>query len=313
MQIFWDYELQLPDHQLPDAAVFFDNQVTRGPSTHHKHNIAVVTCEPFEIIGHDVEKHLLSNWRDYDLILTDKDSLLTLPNSVIFVYGHPWMESRSHVYPTIFGVSSIVGHKMWTIGHRMRHVLWDRRHEIVNIPTHIYTSHHGGPPSDKVLYSDKSPLFDFQFHVAIESVSTNYYLTEKLLDCFQTNVVPIYYGAKNVGDLFDDRGILSADNLDGIIDICNDLKRSRYASMRRYIDANRELAKNYNDFGLRVVTAIARNLISKERTDDLGKAFSFGDNARSERAKLRSYGYTEHSKSNFQQSGAARIRRWLGR
>ncbi|MGH1590635.1 hypothetical protein ACRBEV_22635 [Methylobacterium phyllosphaerae] len=151
MEIFWDYKLEGVEGSAIDAAIYFDNKVIGGPRTGHKFNVAVVCCEPFEIIGHDVEKYLLMNWAEFDLILTDKESLLSLPNSVLFIFAHPWMRNEKGLLPSKFGVSSVIGHKMWTLGHRLRHVLWDRRHEIVNIPVYLYASHHGGPPSSLIL------------------------------------------------------------------------------------------------------------------------------------------------------------------
>ena len=48
------------------------------------------------------------------------------------------------------------------------------------------------------------------FSIAIENASYETYFTEKLLDCFATGTIPVYYGAPDIGDYF---------NKDGIIDL----------------------------------------------------------------------------------------------
>jgi hypothetical protein len=46
------------------------------------------------------------------------------------------------------------------------------------------------------------------FSIVIENFQDELYFTEKLLNCFATGTIPIYLGAKNIGEKF---------NLDGII------------------------------------------------------------------------------------------------
>lgn len=260
MKVFWDYELKADHNRMPEVALYFDNQIIGGPRTSHKYNIAIVCCEPFEIIGHEVEKYLLRNWIEFDLILTDKFSLLTLPNAKIFIYADPWMINAENKAPVMYGASTLIGHKMWTVGHRFRHILWDRRNEIYNIPKYFFSSQHGGPPSQYIISEYKDPLFEYQYHICIENTISDYYITEKIIDCFRMNVVPIYIGAKKIGDFFDERGIFEASNIDDVISICNELSSKKYESMKKFVRLNRSVSNVYANFGERLVKIIEQTL-----------------------------------------------------
>eukprot|EP00620_Florenciella_sp_RCC1587_P021099 CAMPEP_0182561832 /NCGR_PEP_ID=MMETSP1324-20130603/4262_1 /TAXON_ID=236786 /ORGANISM="Florenciella sp., Strain RCC1587" /LENGTH=60 /DNA_ID=CAMNT_0024774579 /DNA_START=220 /DNA_END=399 /DNA_ORIENTATION=+ len=50
------------------------------------------------------------------------------------------------------------------------------------------------------------------FHIAIENVKSNGYFTEKLLDCFLTRTVPLYWGCPNIGEYFEVEGMIIIDD-----------------------------------------------------------------------------------------------------
>jgi hypothetical protein len=64
------------------------------------------------------------------------------------------------------------------------------------------------------LGDSKLPAFESMFHVAIENCKNDNFFTEKLLDCFRTFTVPIYWGTEVVLDIFDRRGIIYAHDLE---------------------------------------------------------------------------------------------------
>lgn len=59
-------------------------------------------------------------------------------------------------------------------------------------------------------YFDKiSDAFDdYRYNVAIENDATKYYFTEKVLDCFASMTVPVYFGATEIGHYFNEDGII---------------------------------------------------------------------------------------------------------
>ncbi len=58
-------------------------------------------------------------------------------------------------------------------------------------------------------------LKDYRYSIAIENHQTSFYFTEKILNCFAAQTVPIYIGASKIGDFFNEDGIIqtTADQL----------------------------------------------------------------------------------------------------
>ncbi|GAG53179.1 unnamed protein product, partial [marine sediment metagenome] len=142
----------------------------------------------------------------YTYLLTYRDSLLETNNKARFFHCiNTWV--KGYVSPwKRFSVSTVVGGKRMANmeGYAVRHELWRNRGRI-EVVRHFYLSGHykwkgANYDNELVLGDSKTPLFDSQYHIAIENTSMNNYFTEKLIDCFQTLTVPIYYGAENIGE-----------------------------------------------------------------------------------------------------------------
>jgi hypothetical protein len=148
-----------------------------------------------------------------------------------------------------FSVSTLVGGKVDNRmgGYQMRHDLWRRQDEIL-IPKDFYLSgeygwngadysKHKSLPGSIVPLS-KAPLFDSMFHIAIENTSIKNMFTEKIIDCFQTLTIPIYYGCKNIGNFFNPKGIIQVSSVGEMIDACNGVTPNLYDELSPFIDQN---------------------------------------------------------------------------
>ena len=81
----------------------------------------------------------------------------------------------------------------------------------------------------------------------MENYVTDLYYTEKLLDCFLTGTIPIFYGVRNINTVFDDRGVVWMDDiLRGIVSI-EELDEEFYKSRLEYINHNFNVAKSLNN------------------------------------------------------------------
>jgi hypothetical protein len=120
--------------------------------------------------------------------------------------------------PKRFSVSFICGAKEITAGHKLRKQLWALQQRMT-IPTSFFVS--SALPFENALGaqtevpvklpaapSAKLLLFGSMFHVAIENVSHDDYFTEKIIDCFLTRTIPVYWGCPNIGTFFDADGII---------------------------------------------------------------------------------------------------------
>jgi hypothetical protein len=234
------------------TTIFIDEGVYQVANQQGR-RIALVV-EPIAIQGIRVQEYLKTHYNLFDLILTDYPELIALPNARLFTLGLPWMQHDPYpVKP--FCVNTVVGRKTQAIGHRIRHELWDRQNEIT-VPKIFYRSCYGAPNTflnNPILEQDKTPMFTSQFQICIEnSFDSPDYFTEKILDCFISRVVPIYWGATNIGSYFDSRGILAVNSVDSIINTCNSLTDNSYGQMAEAIELNYHTAKGYIDAGLRV-------------------------------------------------------------
>lgn len=65
----------------------------------------------------------------------------------------------------------------------------------------------------RVDYIDET-LNDYMFQVVIENEVSEYYFTEKILNCFASMTIPIYIGARNIGEFFNEDGIIFANDME---------------------------------------------------------------------------------------------------
>ena len=115
------------------------------------------------------------------------------------------------------------------------------RHRVVERYSNKIDTFGGGTQVD--LKSDT--LNSYMFSIAMENSIDDFYYTEKIIDCFITKNVPIYRGAKNIGDFFDARGIIQWTNISELQDILEGISPERYQEMLPYINKNYYIAKGY--------------------------------------------------------------------
>lgn len=70
------------------------------------------------------------------------------------------------------------------------------------------------------------------FSVAMENVINDGYYTEKLLDCFLTGTIPIYWGTEKILNIFDKDGILFLNSDGSLPEINEKIYRSKEQSIK---------------------------------------------------------------------------------
>ena len=99
-------------------------------------------------------------------------------------------------------VSIIASKKKSTQGHRLRHQVIASA-KRAKLPLSLYGRGY-------LEVDDKrTALGPYRFSVCIENSSEKNYYTEKIMDCFAQKVVPIYWGVPNIGDFFNEEGIIA--------------------------------------------------------------------------------------------------------
>ena len=222
-----------------------------------------VLIEPIEIQGHNYE-FINNNHNLFDLIITYDENILKFKNSKKCIYGTSWVD-ENNIIKQNNKISFIVGSKKMSSGHYLRHKLYYNYHKI-NKNLQIFIS---SLCSIENLYNcnyigknlnDKNILFnDFSYHICIENCRQNNYFSEKIMDCFQTMTVPIYWGCPNIGEYFDIKGIIIIDSndIDIIIEKINSINFDTfYENNLESIKLNFELSKKYLDYNKNMINII---------------------------------------------------------
>jgi hypothetical protein len=206
-------------------------------------------------------KQAIENYTKFDAVLTyDEEILQKCPNARFLAFGTSWIWNYQPTQSKSFAVSNITGHKKATIGHRLRHQV-HMSQEDIKIPKDFYISQYGGVPNfcnNKILGDKKEPLFDSQFHICIENSQQKNYFSEKLIDCFVSRTVPIYWGCPNSDKFFDTKGMFIVQTLDDIINVCNSLTPETYNNMLEHVENNFNLGKKYATITDRLEEAIKK-------------------------------------------------------
>jgi len=94
----------------------------------------------------------------------------------------------------------------------------------------------------KWIDSKLDGLAAYGFSIAMENHSRDYYFSEKIIDCFLANTVPVYWGCPGITRYFDVRGMLLFDTLPQLESILDSLTWEKYAQMLPFVQSNRQRA-----------------------------------------------------------------------
>ena len=131
-----------------------------------------------------------------------------------------WACIDLELYPKTKLLSMISSNKNWTDGHNLR----------VNMMRYLMDKADVFGNQVRPIATKEDGLRDYMFSVAIENSSYETYFTEKIIDCFATGTIPIYWGAPDIGDHFNSDGIISLEDIEDIDIIPGFKKGSKFRS-----------------------------------------------------------------------------------
>tara|TARA_Y100000592_G_scaffold23761_2_gene36967 strand:- start:5201 stop:6043 length:843 start_codon:yes stop_codon:yes gene_type:complete len=166
---------------------------------------------------------------EYDGIFTCDEQLLGLDDRFIRTPNGsnlPWVRDRG-IHSKNKMVSMICSGKVTCDGHQVRNQVASSLNGKIDL------FGRGINPIDK----KEDGLKDYMFSVAMENTRYETYYTEKIMDCFATGTIPIYWGSPDIGDHF---------NLDGIIVLEEDYQdKIKDLSPELYYDKMDAIKENY--------------------------------------------------------------------
>lgn len=222
-------------------------------------------------------KDILSHEHKYDLILDhDVDVLSSCDNSLKFLYGSTWLNRGKINHPDSLGeyVDTEYGNEFsvsflasWypidRPGYKLRQETYLRKNEIT-IPKVFYESVKSfNNPPNPLPNGEKECLFNSMFHLCSENQSVENYFTEKIIDCFLTKTIPIYWGCPNIAEYFDSDGIIFIENVDDLINKVNNLTEDYYNERKDVIEKNKKIAITYANLSERVRDVVSLHHATK--------------------------------------------------
>lgn len=195
------------------------------------------------------KSYVLNNYKLFDAILTyDSEILEKCSNSHFMAFGTSWVQDYNFNYEKLYQISHLTGHKRMTRGHIIRQEIHNKQ-KLINNPIDFYISQYGGVNNEhnnKILRESKNQLFNSQFHICVENSKQNGFFTEKIIDCFITKTIPIYWGCDNINDFFNTKGFFIANDTIDIINICNSITNETYLSKLEFINENYNKSIHYS-------------------------------------------------------------------
>jgi hypothetical protein len=225
-------------------SIFNDYIPTLEELSINPYNFLIIQ-EPNQLFG--LHNWAIQNHHLFSCILTWSDSILSqCENSILLPFGTSFLHGKNKykelaTYNKELEASFICGSKNTIDGQQLRQRIYSKQSQI-KIPTKwFYTT---DKPKD-VCFENS------MFHIAVENSQNKNYFTEKIVDAFLTKTLPIYWGCPNIGEYFDDRGIILFNNENELIDIINSLTEEDYNNRKEYIEKNTQIALYYAEYFMR--------------------------------------------------------------
>ena len=217
-----------------DLVIFTDNCLNQVEETYNK-KIAWL-LESTEV-SKSCYEWIKTNNLKFDYVLTFNKELLDRKENYLFnPVGGCWIKPEDQkIYTKTKNLSIIASSKRNYVGQLLRHQVIEKFREHIDLFGRGYNA---------IEYKLEA-LKDYRFSITIENVQKDWYFTEKLIDCFQTGTIPIYYGCPDIGKFFNTKGMIIFNNLSDLNNIVNNLNENTYNEMLQYIEENYNKSKEY--------------------------------------------------------------------
>jgi len=217
-----------------DIVVWTDNDIPNALYRSSK-NIAWL-FEPWDHIPH-IYNFIIKNYSKFEAIWThDRVILEKVPNAIKLPLGGCWIDDFDwDIHNKTKNFSIIASGKRQHPGHKLRHQI------IAGSGNNIDVFGGGYNPLENKI----TGLRDYRYHFCIENTKRDYWFTEKLIDCFVTGTIPIYWGCPSIDDFFNIDGMICFDELKRLPELLPLCTTAFYESKLDAIKENFKLAQKY--------------------------------------------------------------------
>jgi hypothetical protein len=226
----WDF-----NNVLNDFIFFTDSHVNTVNNLEYKHLKKYAWLIESPAVTREAYNFVMLNHHLFDKIFTHSESILQFPNSYIVPIGgcHLDEEEIKLDYEKTKLISMMYSDKNFAPGHSIRHniaKMYGNSIDVMGSGT--------GTGRVKKIHSVK----DYAFSVVVENIKEGYYFTEKIIDCFLSGCIPIYYGSKYIQNFFNSNGFLIFDTYEELEKIIN----NQEYLINFYNSHHEEIKENFN-------------------------------------------------------------------
>jgi len=201
-------------------------------------NLVGWILEPRIVKNNMYERIKIENTKFYKILTYDKTLLDSDEKFLFYPFGGCWIRPENHqIYKKNKLVSFIGSTKKSQefSGYTLRNkIIKDTSKKIEKFGR-----------GHNEIKNKLEGLQDFMFSIVIENCSYDNYFTEKLIDCFVTGTIPIYWGCPSIGDFFDINGIITFSDIEELESIIINISEDFYLSKINSIQKNFEEEKKY--------------------------------------------------------------------
>lgn len=135
-------------------------------------------------------------------------------------------------------VSMIASNKKWAPGHKLRHQVSETLKDEFNIDLY------GGGFQKFPSLGKNIALNDYMYSIVIQNCQFDTFFTD-FVDPLITGTVPIFWGTKEVSNIFNPNGFILFNTIEELKDILSNISEEDYRSRMDAIKENFEIAKSY--------------------------------------------------------------------
>jgi hypothetical protein len=174
----------------------------------------------------------------FDKIFTHSKTILHHKNAYLVPIGGCHLDEESITLNQIKTklVSMMYSDKKFAPGHYLRH-------EIAQSSCAQFIDIMGSGKTGQHVNKIES-CKDYKFSVVIENCKEDFYFTEKIIDCFLSGVIPIYWGCPSINQFFNIEGFYQFDNTTDLYNIVSNKQELNnfYENNKKYIKENYNIA-----------------------------------------------------------------------
>lgn len=191
--------------------------------------------EPFAV-SPQLYDWILKNHRLFVEVWSHDDQTLSAIDNGLYVPlgGCRIDEWDQRVWPKEKLVSFFASNKDHTAGHKLR--------QKIRAVLPSYVSDYG--LGDRFLDRVVDGLAPYAYSITVENDWRDSWFCERLICCFRTGAVPIYWGSREIYRFFDPRGVIHFQTVEELLSILSSLSLDDYASRHVAIEKNFEAAKH---------------------------------------------------------------------